>query len=151
MAEILAGRKQMNDLERRIFDPEIALNGLRDGTLNRFLRAYDPFQEIFREGDPGDVMYVVQDGLVDIRKEARDNTIQLTTLGKGELFGEVALVDHSPRTASAIAGAQGAMVLAIDRAHFVYLVSQQPAFALLVLEVMASRLRFNHDTQGAPE
>lgn len=96
-------------------------------------------------------MYVVQDGLVDIRKEARDNTIQLTTLGKGELFGEVALVDHSPRTASAIAGAQGTMVLAIDRAHFVYLVSQQPAFALLVLEVMASRLRFNHDTQGAPE
>lgn len=92
-------------------------------------------------------MYVVRDGLVDIRKEYTDNSIQITTLSKGELFGEVALVDHSPRTASAIAGPQGAMVLAVDRSHFVYLVSQQPAFALLVLEVMASRLRFNHDRQ----
>lgn len=134
----------MNDPASRIFDPGIALSGLRDGTLSRFLRAYDPFQHIFREGDPGDVMYVVRHGLVDIRKKGADSSVQLTTLGKGELFGEVALVDRSPRTASAIAGAQGAMLLAIDRAHFVYLVSQQPAFALLVLEVMASRLRSNN-------
>lgn len=121
--------------------------GLREGILIRFLRVYDPLQHIFREGDPGDVMYVVHEGLVDIRKEGTEDSARLTTLGKGELFGEVALVDRSPRTASAVAGAQGAMVLAIDRAHFVYLVSQQPAFALLVLEVMASRLRFNHGKQ----
>lgn len=127
------------------------MNELRDAALSRFLRAYDPAQQIFGEGDPGDVMYVVQDGQVDIRKAGADNAIQLTTLGKGELFGEVALVDHSPRTASAIAGAQGALVLAVDRAHFVYLVSQQPAFALLVLEVMASRLRFNHDKRDTPK
>lgn len=124
-----------------------AEQGLRDRASTRFLRAYEPLQHIFSEGEPGDVMYVVHDGLVDIRKEGADNSFRLTTLGKGELFGEVALVDRSPRTASAIAGAQGAMVLAIDRAHFVYLVSQQPAFALLVLEVMASRLRFNHGKQ----
>lgn len=133
----------MNDPAPQMIAPGPALIESPDRTLSRFLRAYDPLQTIFREGDPGDVMYVVEDGAVTIRKEDTKDPIQLTTLGKGEFFGEVALVDHSPRTASAIAGAQGAKVLAIDRAHFVYLVSQQPAFALVVLEVMASRLRFN--------
>ena len=90
-------------------------------------------------------MYIVQDGVVDIRKEGADGPIQLTSLGKGEVFGEIALVDKSLRTASATAGQQGAKVLAIDNAHFVYLVSQQPAFALIVLEVMASRLRSTNE------
>ena len=116
------------------------------GGLGRFLRAFDPLQDIFRQGHPGDVMYVVQDGCVDIRKESANGSVKLTTLGKGELFGEIALVDQRPRSASAIAGPEGAKVLAIDSAHFVYLVSQQPAFALIVLEVMASRLRSNTAT-----
>lgn len=116
------------------------------GGLGRFLRAFDPLQEIFRQGHPGDVMYVVHDGCVDIRKENANGSVKLTTLGKGDLFGEIALVDQRPRSASAIAGPQGAKVLAIDSAHFVYLVSQQPAFALIVLEVMASRLRSNNAT-----
>jgi CRP-like cAMP-binding protein len=121
------------------------MHGLGEDKTNRFLRAYEPMQHIFREGDPGDVMYVVQGGGVDIRKRGANGDIPLTTLGKGECFGEMALVDQSPRSASAIAGTQGAKVLAIDSAHFVYLVSQQPAFALIVLEVMASRLRSKNE------
>lgn len=121
------------------------MKGLEADDLPRFLRAYEPMQPIFREGDPGDFMYIVQDGVVDIRKEGADGPIQLTSLGKGEVFGEIALVDKSLRTASATAGQQGAKVLAIDNAHFVYLVSQQPAFALIVLEVMASRLRSTNE------
>lgn len=111
----------------------------------RFLRAYDPEQYIFREGEAGDTMYVVQDGRVDIRKEVGAGPRQLAVLGQGEFFGEMALVDHSPRSASAVAGPEGAKVLAIDSAHFVYLVSQQPAFALIVLQVMATRLRRNNE------
>ena len=125
------------------------MNGLDAAELPRFLRTYEPLQHIFREGDPGDVMYVVQDGAVDIHKEGANGQIQLTTMGKGEFFGEIALVDKSPRTASATAGCQGAKVLAIDNAHFVYLVSQQPAFALIVLEVMASRLRSTNESWDA--
>jgi CRP-like cAMP-binding protein len=117
------------------------MNDLEDGDLHRFLRAYDAEQCIFREGDPGDVMYVVQDGMVQIRKSGTGDAVILAELGKGEFFGEMALVDHGPRSACACAGPAGAKVLAIDSAHFVYLVGQQPAFALVVLEVMASRLR----------
>ena len=120
------------------------MDGLEDGGLTRFLRAYDPRQEIFREGDPGDVMYVVKSGRVEILKDAASGPLSLAALGEGEFFGEMALVDRSPRSATAVAGSDGARLLAIDSAHFVYLVSQQPAFALIVLEVMASRLRNNN-------
>ena len=125
------------------------MQGAEHDNLTRFLRAYDPRQTIFREGEPGDAMYVVQDGQVDICKAGGGGPIALTSLGPGEFFGEMALVDHSPRSATAIAGDGGARVLAIDSAHFVYLVSQQPAFALVVLQVMASRLRANNARMGA--
>lgn len=114
------------------------MDGPEDGSTVRFLRAYDPAQVIFRQGDPGDTMYVVEDGVVEIRLESG---AVLGHLAKGEFFGEMALVDDSPRSASAVAGPEGARVLAIDTPHFIYLVSQQPAFALVVLGVMARRLR----------
>ena len=119
-----------------------------DDEVARFLRAYHPTQRIFREDDDGDAMYVVQEGSVDIFKGDGDAAIRLGTLGKGEFFGEMALVDRSPRSASAIAGPGGAKVLAIDSAHFVYLVSQQPAFALVVLEAVVSRLRGKNAALG---
>ncbi len=125
------------------------MDGQESGKLTRFLRAYDPDQHIFHEGEPGDVMYVVHAGSVDIRKQGPRDTVQLATLSKGDLFGEMALIDRSPRSASANAGPQGAKLLAIDSAHFVYLVSQQPAFALVVLEAMALRLRSHNDKLGA--
>lgn len=113
-----------------------------EGTL-RFLQTYAPGQSIFQVGDNGSHMYVVQDGSVEIFTENEDRRTLLGRVPKGKFFGEVALVDKAPRTASAIAGATGAQVLAIDRAHFIYLVSQQPAFALIVMEVLVSRLRAN--------
>ena len=120
------------------------MNVLEDGQLPRFLRAYDPAQVIFSEGSPGDVMHVVQDGSVEILKADGANSIRLATLHQGEFFGEMALVDHGARHASAVAGPAGAKVLAIDSAHFVYLVSQQPSFALVMLEVVVERLRAHY-------
>jgi CRP/FNR family transcriptional regulator, cyclic AMP receptor protein len=115
--------------------------------IARFLETYAPSQPIFRRGDAGHAMYVVQDGEVEIRQEHGETVTRLALLGKGEIFGEMALVDSSPRSASAVAGPGGATVLAIDQAHFVYLVSQQPAFALVVLHTIANRLRSQVDRQ----
>ena len=125
--------------------------GYEDNELPRFLRAYDPGQVIFGEGSRGDTMYVVQDGSVDIHKLQGNTAVRLAALGKGEFFGEMALVDHGLRSASAVAGAEGARVLAIDRAHFVFLVSQQPSFALVVLEVIVKRLRGQYERAAHAE
>lgn len=114
---------------------------LTNEETTRFLRRYEASQCIFSEGEGGDSMFVVQDGEVKICKIRDDGPVQLAVLRKGAFFGEMSLVDNSPRSASAIAGPDGASVLAIDGAHFVYLVSQQPAFALVVLQAVVNRLR----------
>ena len=138
----------MTNSGNHIIEKAVLMNRLDDGELNRFLRAYDPLQVIFEEGEPGNCMCIVQDGLVDIRKNVDTGSIFLLSLGRGEFFGEMALVNQSPRSASAVAGPDGAKVLFVDSAHFVYLVSQQPAFALIVLSVMARRLRAMNEKKG---
>ena len=112
--------------------------------ISRFLRIYTPGQVIFQQFDPGNAMYVINGGTVKIRLKSSQTS--LAVLGKGEFFGEMALVDDGPRSATAVAGPEGARVLAIDAPHFIYLVSQQPAFALVVLRVMARRLRDKNST-----
>lgn len=116
---------------------------LNDEGATRFLETYAAAQWIFRTGDAGNAMYVVRDGEVEICREHGDTPIRVAVLGKGQFFGEMALVDQSPRSAGAMAGPNGASVLVIDNANFVYLVSQQPAFALVLLNAVVSRLRPN--------
>ena len=65
----------------------------------------------------------------------------IVTLGKGEFFGEMAVIDGSSRSATAISAAPNTRVMRINHARFVYLVSQQPAFALMVMDALSKRLR----------
>jgi len=65
----------------------------------------------------------------------------VVTLGKGEFFGEMAVIDGSSRSATAIAAAPSTRVMRINHARFVYLVSQQPAFALMIMDALSKRLR----------
>jgi CRP-like cAMP-binding protein len=113
------------------------------GVMRRedFLKNYDPLQIIFAEGDQGDKMYIVHEGSVDIRKENGGEFVHLATFAKGEIFGEMALVEDMARSATAAAGDSGASVMEIDSSLFIYLVSQQPVFALVVLKAMSQRLR----------
>ena len=81
------------------------------------------------------------DGKVDIAKGNGTSRMVIASLGKGEFFGEMAVIDGSARSASAIAATPGARVMRINHARFVYLVSQQPAFALMVMDALSRRLR----------
>jgi CRP/FNR family cyclic AMP-dependent transcriptional regulator len=91
---------------------------------------------IFAEGQPGDVMYIIREGEVSI--EIRGVVVE--TLHAGDIFGEMALIDHAPRSASAIARTD-CVVVPIDRRRFSYLVQQTPYFALKIMQVMSARLR----------
>lgn len=55
---------------------------------------------VFREGDPGDAWYLVYDGEVEVLKEQGDHPRRVTTLGRGSCFGEMAILDGSPRSAT---------------------------------------------------
>lgn len=91
---------------------------------------------IFEVGELSQEMYVVVDGQVDIVLE---NKI-LETVNEGNIFGELALIDASPRSASAFARSDCKLV-PIDQRRFQFLVQQTPYFAVHVMRVLAERLR----------
>ena len=91
---------------------------------------------IFSTWDMGFEMYVVLDGEVEPKV---DSTI-LETLGPGQPFGEMALIDQSPRTATAIARTPCKLAVIPER-RFLFMVQQNPEFALLIMKAMADRLR----------
>jgi CRP-like cAMP-binding protein len=108
---------------------------------SRSLRSLAADETLFEEGSTGRAMYVVRQGSVRVLRGDGPGRQEVASLGPGSLFGELALPDEAPRSATVAAGAEGAVLVEIDHALFVYLVGQQPAFALLVMQSMAQRLR----------
>jgi len=102
---------------------------------------------IFEEGSTGRELYVVLDGKIDIVKITGATKTTIVTLGKGEFFGEMAVIDGSSRSATAIARGPKNPGHAINHARFVYLVSQQPAFALMIMDALSKRLRASNAAQ----
>lgn len=97
---------------------------------------YSAGEVIFEAGDEGHYMYVVQDGVVEVI--VGDEVID--THGPGNIFGEMAIIDQSPRTASVRAKTDCRLV-PIDEAKFMGHVHRTPFFALQVLRIMNQRLR----------
>jgi len=97
---------------------------------------YKAGETIFREGDRGSEFYVIQRGRVRILSGNR----LLETLGENEIFGEMALIDDSPRSATAAAETDVA-VAPVTEEQYLFLVRHTPFFALKVLRVLAQRLR----------
>ena len=113
-------------------DPRI-LNALQSlGTT----RTYDPGEKVFIEGSPGDTMYVVIDGTIEISVGGK----ALETAGRGAIIGEMSLLDASSRSATVIAK-DFCVLSQIDQKQFLTLVEKAPAFSLSVMKSLVSRLR----------
>ena len=91
---------------------------------------------IFKQGDAAAEFFVIKSGKVEIRLGNR----VLDTLGGHDIFGEMALIDTAPRSASAIAATDVTLV-PVGEKQFLFLVSRTPYFALNVMRVLARRLR----------
>ncbi|HUO47603.1 MAG TPA: cyclic nucleotide-binding domain-containing protein [Acidimicrobiales bacterium] len=91
---------------------------------------------VFHEGDAGVEMYGVVSGEVQLQSQGR----VIATLGPDDVFGEMAVVDGSPRMATAVA-VTPTQLAAIDRQRFLFLVAETPMFALSVMSAMADRFR----------
>lgn len=109
---------------------------------------FDAGAVIFREGEAADAMYAIQEGEVELRL----GEVPLESLGAGAIFGEMALVDHFARSATAVARTRCQIVVVPER-RFLLLVQQTPFFALQVMRVMAERLRraSRRRAMGLPE
>jgi CRP/FNR family cyclic AMP-dependent transcriptional regulator len=116
-------------------------------TIEKCINEYDVGDVIFEEGSTGRELYVVLDGKIDIVKDSGATRTTIVTLDKGEFFGEMAVIDGSSRSATAIAAAPKTKVMRINHARFVYLVSQQPAFALMIMDALSKRLRASNAAQ----
>ena len=103
-------------------------------------RHYRAGELIFKQGDTAQEMYVVKEGEVEILLEERDEQKVLEVIGSYGIFGEMALVDNSPRSASAVAQTDVAL-LAIDEEGFQKHVHTTPFFAIEVLRITVKRLR----------
>ena len=91
---------------------------------------------VFVEGEPGDRLYVVKSGSVSLSAHGDP----LETVAVGGLFGEMAVIDREPRSATAVTESACELV-AIDKRRFWFLVQETPYFAEIVMRVMADRLR----------
>ena len=113
--------------------------------IEKCVNEYKAGHVIFDEGSTGRELYVVLDGEVEIARVNGASKTVIVTLGKGEFFGEMAVIDGSSRSATAIAAAPKTKVMRINHARFVYLVSQQPAFAMMIMDALSKRLRASND------
>jgi CRP/FNR family cyclic AMP-dependent transcriptional regulator len=109
--------------------------------IEKCINEFDIGDVIFEEGSTGRELFVVLEGKIEIVKLSGASKTVIVTLGKGEFFGEMAVIDGSARSATAISAAANTRVMRINHARFVYLVSQQPAFALMVMDALSKRLR----------
>jgi CRP/FNR family transcriptional regulator, cyclic AMP receptor protein len=101
--------------------------------------------EVFHEGDAGTSMYGVVEGEIELRTQNR----VIATVGVNEVFGEMALVDHSPRMATAVATTD-AVLAEIDQYTFLFLIHETPTFALTVMSAMADRFRVHASELAGP-
>ena len=99
-------------------------------------REFEAGETIFQTYDMGAEMYVVLEGEVELTIDGKT----LETLGPGEPFGEMALIDQSPRTATAIAKTACKLAVVPEK-RFLFMVQTTPQFALQIMKVMADRLR----------
>jgi CRP-like cAMP-binding protein len=110
---------------------------MKEGELGR---VYSNGEIIFREGEQGDRMYVIQSGRVKITKETPVGEIFIATLGSGEIFGEMILFSKSTRSAT-VTALGDARVLGIDKKKLFSTISKDPSLVFKILESLSQRLR----------
>jgi CRP-like cAMP-binding protein len=103
-------------------------------------RTYNDGEIICSEGDEGKSMFVIQSGKVEVIKKRPEGELKLRTMTKGEIFGEIALFDHLPRSAT-VKAAGKAVVLCVDKKGFFAKASTDPTLAFNILEGMSRRIR----------
>ena len=111
-----------------------------DQLFQRFGREFPKGHILFREGEPGGEMFVVQSGKVNITKKVRETEKILATLGAGEFFGEMAILNNKPRSAGAVMAENGKL-LVIDPRTFEAMIRGNVEIAVRLIKKLSDRLQ----------
>src|SRR5262245_11096102 len=107
--------------------------------LDRFARNYPTGTVLFREGDPGDFMYVIQSGEIEIRRRMGEVERVLAVLPPGKFFGERAILSGLPRSASAVVK-RPSKLLVIEASTFEAMLRGKTEIAIRIIKALADRL-----------
>src|SRR5947209_7027466 len=111
-----------------------------DALFQKFGREFKKGDILFREGEPGKEMYVIQAGKVNITKTVRDTEKILATLGAGEFLGEMAILNNKPRSAGAVMAEDGKL-LVIDPKTFEAMIRGNVEIAVRLIKKLSDRLQ----------
>jgi CRP-like cAMP-binding protein len=108
--------------------------------MARLGKKYEPGEVIFRVGDSGNCMYVIQEGEVEALAESDGREIRLRKMGPNEFFGEMALFEKEVRSAT-IRAIKPTRVLTVDKKNFLGGIHEDPSLAFRIVETMSHRIR----------
>jgi CRP-like cAMP-binding protein len=113
---------------------------LKQTAGKRFTHDFGAGDDVFREGDLGTEMYIIQEGKVEILRRVGDEDRQMAVLERGDFFGEMALLEDLPRTATARV-VTDARLLRINGATFDQMLKDNPEIAVRMMRKLSRRLR----------
>jgi CRP-like cAMP-binding protein len=104
------------------------------------IRVYQKGDAIIKEGETGREMFIIKSGSADVLKGEEGNQIRLATLGRGDFFGEMAILENEPRSATVIAREE-THLLVLNTGNFMLKIRKDPTFAFNIMQKMSNRIR----------
>jgi DNA-binding CsgD family transcriptional regulator len=105
------------------------------------IREYRKSEVIFDEGTTGVEMFIIYSGSVRLSTKEPGREVTLATIGPGEFFGEMAVIDSAFRTATAVADEDGTKLVVLNQKKFREIVGEHPEFAMTIMQHLCRRLR----------
>lgn len=108
-----------------------------EGALGKL---YSSGEQVVRQGDEGNCMYVVQAGKLEVIREEHDGQVRVNVMNAGDIFGEMSIFEREVRSASVRALGE-ARVLTVDKKTFLRRIQEDPALAFNLVKIMSRRIR----------
>jgi hypothetical protein len=137
---------QDDDYEKKDFSHEIKVPRQEKRKSETGHDIYMPGELIVSEGEPGKSCFIIQKGRVCITKTDKDNNnVVLAYLGQSQIFGEMAIIDHTPRSAT-VTAIEETHIIEVDETNFETVFMANPGFSMKMLKILVERLRKSSET-----